>query len=99
VLSVGGGTAQVVGLVPGWNRSGDCAQDRVEVVASAEVTGQGPPVSSEADAVLDADPLREWALRSASWAAARAGGTGSWFFRQSGCEVMTAPAVCTLRPW
>ena len=38
----------------------------------------------------------EWARRSASWAAARAGGTGSWFFRRAGREVSTAPAVCAL---
>jgi hypothetical protein len=40
------------------DQSGDRGQDRVEVLASAEVTGQDPPVLQVADAVLDADPLR-----------------------------------------
>jgi hypothetical protein len=40
------------------DQSGDRTQDRVEVLASAEVTRQGPPVLQVADAVLDADPLR-----------------------------------------
>jgi hypothetical protein len=38
-------------------QSGHGAQDGVEVVASAEVTGGGPPVGQVADAVLDADSL------------------------------------------
>jgi hypothetical protein len=38
------------------DESGDRTQDDgVEVFASAEVTGQGPPVLQVADAVLDAD--------------------------------------------
>jgi hypothetical protein len=40
------------------DQSGDRGQDRVEVLASAEVTGPSPPVLRVADAVLDADPLR-----------------------------------------
>ena len=39
------------------DQSGDRTQDGVEVFASAEVTGQSPPVPQVADAVLDADPL------------------------------------------
>ena len=39
------------------DRSGDGAQDGVEVVASAEVSGPGPPVGQVAVAVLHADPL------------------------------------------
>jgi hypothetical protein len=51
------------GLVASWglllagDQYGQGAQHGVEVVASAEVTGQGPPVLQVADAVLDADPL------------------------------------------
>ncbi len=37
-----------------------------------------------------------WVRRSASCAAARAGGTGNRFFRRAGRGVMTAPAVCAL---
>ncbi len=40
------------------DQSGDGAQHGVEMVASAEVSGQGPPVLQVADAVLHADPLR-----------------------------------------
>ncbi len=39
------------------DQSGDRGQDRVEVLASAEVTGQGPPVLELADAVLHAGPF------------------------------------------
>ena len=39
------------------DQSGDCGQDRVEVVSSAEVASQGPPVLQMADAVPDANPL------------------------------------------
>ncbi len=39
------------------DQSGDGAQDGVEMLASAEVTGQGPSVLQVADAALDADPL------------------------------------------
>jgi hypothetical protein len=38
----------------------------------------------------------EWARRSASCAAASAGGTGSWFFRRAGRGVSTAAVVCAL---
>src|SRR3712207_9176751 len=37
------------------NQSGDRGQHRVQVLASAEVSGQGSPVLQVADAVLDAD--------------------------------------------
>jgi hypothetical protein len=37
------------------DQSGDRTQDGVEVLASAEVTREGPPVLQVADAVLDAD--------------------------------------------
>jgi hypothetical protein len=37
--------------------SGDRAQDRVQVIPSAKMTGQGPPVLELADAVLHADPF------------------------------------------
>jgi hypothetical protein len=53
-----------VELVTSWgsflagDQSGDGRQHRVEVLASAEVSRQGPPVLQVADAVLDADPLR-----------------------------------------
>jgi hypothetical protein len=40
------------------DQAGDCGQDRVEVLASAEVSGQGSSVLQVADAVLDADSLR-----------------------------------------
>jgi hypothetical protein len=40
------------------DQSGDGAQHRVEVLASAEVPGQGSPILQVADAVLHADPLR-----------------------------------------
>ena len=40
------------------DQSCDRAQHRVEVIPSAEVTRQGPPVLQVADAVLDTDPLR-----------------------------------------
>ncbi len=39
-------------------QSGDRAQHRLEVLSSAEVTGQSAPVLQVADAVLDANPLR-----------------------------------------
>jgi hypothetical protein len=39
-------------------QSGDRPQNGVEMLASAEVTGQGPPGLQVADAVLHADPLR-----------------------------------------
>jgi hypothetical protein len=45
------------GLFRAGDRSGDRAQDGVEVLASAEVASQGPPVGQVAVAVLDADPL------------------------------------------
>jgi len=51
-----------VKLVWSWDsflagdQSGDGTQDGVEVVASTEMPGQGPPVLQVADAVLDADP-------------------------------------------
>jgi hypothetical protein len=40
------------------HQSGDGAQHRVEVLASAEVTRERPPVLQVADAVLDANALR-----------------------------------------
>ena len=40
------------------DQSGDGPQHRVEVLTSAEVSGQGPPVLQVADAVLHADALR-----------------------------------------
>jgi hypothetical protein len=43
-------------------QSGDRAQHRVEVLTSAGVMGQGPPVGQVADAVLRADPLRRVGL-------------------------------------
>jgi hypothetical protein len=49
-------SSRLVDLVHGQQRAG--GQDRVQVLASAEVSGQGPPVLQVADAVLDADPLR-----------------------------------------
>jgi hypothetical protein len=62
--AVRAGKASVVGgLVTSWgsllagDQYGHGAQHGVEVVASAEVTGQGPPVLQMADVVLDADPL------------------------------------------
>ena len=39
------------------DQSGDRGKDRVEMLASAEVARQGPPVLQVADAVLHADPL------------------------------------------
>src|SRR5215218_9888785 len=39
------------------DQSGDRGKDRVQVLASAEVARQGPPVLQVADAVLDTDPL------------------------------------------
>jgi hypothetical protein len=41
----------------GGDEASDRGQDCVEVLASAEMTRQGPPVLQVADAVLDADPL------------------------------------------
>jgi hypothetical protein len=37
---------------------GDREQERVQVLASAEVAGQGPPVGQVPDAVPDAEPHR-----------------------------------------
>ena len=50
-------------LIRSWSsflagdQSGDRGQHRLEVVALAEVTQVGPPITQVADAVLDADPL------------------------------------------
>ncbi len=50
-------------LVRSWgsflagDQSGDRGQDRVQVLASAEMTGQGSPVLQVADAVLDVESL------------------------------------------
>ena len=41
------------------DQSGDRAQDRVQVLASAQVMRQGPPVPQVADAMLHADPPRD----------------------------------------
>ena len=55
---------RAVKLIRSWgsflagDQSGDGTQHRVEVLASAEVPGQGPPVLQVADAVLHADSLR-----------------------------------------
>jgi hypothetical protein len=56
--SVGRGVGPVGGAVLAGDQSGDRPQDGVKVLASAEVTGQGPPVGQVADAVLHTDPLR-----------------------------------------
>src|SRR3712207_4783314 len=40
------------------DQSGDRGEHRLQVLASAEVPGQGSPVLQVADAVLHADPLR-----------------------------------------
>jgi len=51
-------------LVGSWgsflarDQSGDRAQHRLQVLASAEVSRQGSPVLQVADAVLDAESLR-----------------------------------------
>ncbi|HST97667.1 MAG TPA: hypothetical protein VLJ85_08460, partial [Geodermatophilus sp.] len=57
------------GLLLAGDQSGDRGEDRVEMLPSAEVARQGPPVLQVADAVLDADPLRRMGPRSASCAA------------------------------
>ena len=49
-------------FVLGEDQSGDRGQDRVQVLASAEVPRQSPPVGQVADAVLHADPLRRMGL-------------------------------------
>ena len=61
-LSVGGGAGRVGGLFLAGDQSGDGAQDGIEVVASAEVAGRGPPVGQVAGAMLYADPLRRMGL-------------------------------------
>ena len=58
------------------DRSGDHAQNGVEVLASAEVTRQSPP-DRGADAVLDTMCCAEWVWRSASWAVATVDRMGS----------------------
>jgi hypothetical protein len=95
----------VVGLIKPWcsflagDRSGDCGQERVEVLASAEMSRQDPPVPQVADAVLDRIRWDAWARRSTSCAAATAVKIGIWFLRRAGRGVSTAPAVCVLSPW
>ncbi|WP_244274400.1 hypothetical protein [Geodermatophilus obscurus] len=92
-------------LVRSWcsflagDQPGDRGPDGVEVLASAEVPGQGSPVLRVADAVLDADPRGR--VRSAFGLVCRGDGgeTGIWFFRRAGRGVSTAPAVWVLRPW
>ena len=66
------------------DESGDCAQDHVEVVTSAEVTSQGPPVLQVADAVLDADALRRVSPAFGLVRRGDGGKTGIWFFRRVG---------------
>src|SRR3712207_5688216 len=80
------------------DQSGDRGKDRVEMLTSAEVARQSPPVLQVADAVLRADPLGR-VSPAFGLIAARADGTGSWFFRRCGRGVMTAPPVWVLRPW
>jgi hypothetical protein len=80
------------------DRSGDRGQDGVQVLASAQVTGQSAPVLQVADAVLDANPLRGVGPTFGLVRRGEAGGTGSWFFRRAGRGVRTAPAVCALSP-
>jgi hypothetical protein len=52
------GGVQVAGSFLTGDQSGNRAQNRVDVLSSAEVTEQSPPVLQVADAMLDADPLR-----------------------------------------
>ena len=80
------------------DQSGDRAQDGVEVLASAEVSGQGSPVLQVADAVLDANPLRGVGPTFGLVRRGDGGKTGIWFLRRAGRGVMTAPAVCALSP-
>ena len=81
------------------DQSGDRTQHGVEVVVSAEVTGQGAPVLQVADAVLDADSLRRVGLAFGLVRRGEGGRDGSWFFRRAGRGVSTAPAVWALSPW
>jgi len=88
-----------VKLVRSWSlflaggQSNDRTQDGVEVVPSAGVTRGGSPILQVADAVLHADPLRRVSPAFGLVRCARAGMTGSWFFRWAGRGVTTAPAV------
>jgi hypothetical protein len=69
------------------------------VVASAEVTGQGPPVLQVADAVLDADPLGRMSPAFGLVCGGEGGWDGQLVLSPAGRGVMTAPAVWVLRPW
>src|SRR3712207_833507 len=66
------------------DQSGDRRQHRLQVLASAEVARQGPPVLQVADAVLHADPLRRVSSAFGLVRRGDGGETGIWFFRRAG---------------
>jgi len=81
------------------DQSGDRWQDCVQVLASAEVSGQSSPVLQVADSVLDVDALGRMSSAFGLARRGHGGKTGIWFFRRAGRGVSTAPAVCVLSPW
>jgi hypothetical protein len=93
-----------VKLVRSWcsflagDQSGDRGQHRLEVLASAEVPGQGAPVLQMADAVLDADALGRVSSAFGLVRGGDGGKTGIWCFRRAGRGVMTAPPVWAFSP-